>query len=133
MCIKICTLLYYGCHFKGFLTNNFVLITRILLLQNNSYRVQMAQCLVKISHRWERGHICFSKSLIKKTTPLRKKKNDKARYTHANQMRVRVHRTANMHCAICKWFAYRSPRTKICRDFAQTQRELGEPGVLCLP
>ncbi len=68
--------------------------------------------------------------------------DSKAWYTHANQtvhepnrtkqfmnqMRLGVDGTANMHCAIRKRFAYHSLRTKICRFFAQTQRELGELG-----
>ncbi len=35
-------------------------------------------------------------------------------YTHANQMCVCVDGTANIRCAICEWYAYHSPRTKIC-------------------
>ncbi len=49
----------------------------------------------------------------------------------ANQMRVCVDGAANLCCAIREQFAYRSPQTGICRVFAQTQRELDMPGVLC--
>ncbi len=51
----------------------------------------------------------------------------------ANQMRMCVNGTANLRCAICKRVAYHSARTKICRFFARTQRELDAPGVLCSP
>ncbi len=50
----------------------------------------------------------------------------------ANQMRVCVDGTANLCCAIHKRFAYHSPRTKICRFFVRTQRELDESGVLSM-
>ncbi len=50
-----------------------------------------------------------------------------ARYTHTNQMRMCVDRTANMRCFICEWFTYHSSRTNISRVFTQTQMELGAP------
>ncbi len=50
----------------------------------------------------------------------------------ANQMCVCVDGTANLHCAICEWFAYHSPRTKTCQFFVQTQRELDASGVLSM-
>ncbi len=56
-----------------------------------------------------------------------------ARERFVNQMRVCVDGTANLRCAICKWFTYHLPRTKICCFFARTQRELDAPGVLCSP
>ncbi len=48
----------------------------------------------------------------------------------ANQMHVCVVGTANLRCAVHERFAYRLLRNKICRFFAQTQRELDAPGVL---
>ncbi len=39
-------------------------------------------------------------------------------------VRVCVDGIANMRCTICKWFMYHSSRTKICRFFVRTQREL---------
>ncbi len=56
-----------------------------------------------------------------------------ARERFTNQMLVCVDGTANLYCAICEWFAYRSPWTEICWFFAQTQRELDAQGVLCSP
>ncbi len=47
-------------------------------------------------------------------------------------MHVCVDGTPNLCCAVCAWFAYHSPQTKICQFFAQTQRELDAQGVLCL-
>ncbi len=57
----------------------------------------------------------------------------KGQYTYANRMSVCVNETANMRCTICEWFAYHSPQTKLCRFFAQTQRELCTLCVLCSP
>ncbi len=51
----------------------------------------------------------------------------------ASQMCICVGRPVNQCCAIRKRFAYHSPQTKICQIFAQTQRELDAPGVLCSP
>ncbi len=57
--------------------------------------------------------------------------NQTVREPFANQMHICVDGTANIHRAICEWFAYHSLRTKICWFFAQTQRELGESCALC--
>ncbi len=51
----------------------------------------------------------------------------------ANQMRVCVDGTPNLCCAVCERFTYHSPQTEICQFFAQTQKELNAPGVLCSP
>ncbi len=50
-----------------------------------------------------------------------------------NQMRVCVDRTVNLCRTVCKRFTYNLPRTEKCQFFAQTQRELDAPGVLCSP
>ncbi len=50
----------------------------------------------------------------------------------ANQMHVCVDRTANLLCTVREWFAYQSPRTKICLFFVRTQRELDAPAVLSM-
>ncbi len=50
-----------------------------------------------------------------------------------NQMLICVDETVNLRCAVCEWLAYHSPRTKICRLSARTQRELDAPGVVCSP
>ncbi len=58
------------------------------------------------------------------------------RTTHewfANQTRIFVDGNLNLCYTVCKWFAYHSPQTEICRFSAQTQRELGALSVLCLP
>ncbi len=47
------------------------------------------------------------------------------------QMYICVDRTVNMHCTICKQFTYHSLRTKICRFFVRTQREVDALCVLC--
>ncbi len=56
------------------------------------------------------------------------------------QMRVCAVGTVNLCCAVCEWFAYRSPRTKICRVFCANTKRTGcagcpvhAPGVLCSP
>ncbi len=43
-----------------------------------------------------------------------------------------VNGTANRRRATCERFTYHSPRTKVCRFFAQTQRKLDVPGVLSM-
>ncbi len=47
----------------------------------------------------------------------------KALYTRVCQKWVCVNQTANLHCAVCEWFAYSSPRTKVCRFFAVEHKE----------
>ncbi len=61
-----------------------------------------------------------------------------ASYTRARRMvREPNVRMCEWDCELCctipKQFAYRSPQMEICRFFAQTQRELDAPGVLCSP
>ncbi len=84
--------------------------------------------------------ICTFFSLFAYTTQTSLFSAHKASYTRAcrmvreplaNQMRVCVDGTANLHCAVCEQFAYCSLQTEICLFFAQTQRELNAPGVLC--